>query len=837
MSKKRKELIIPLLILMAGIVLPGTMAKTITRSSIESAKANTELYAKMYSGYLASNLDKGLSITDTLEQTIIAGEGNISQQAFEAIAENMMEDYIQSIQLAPDGVVTEIYPAEGNEEGLGDLIHRDDERGISCRYARDNDVVIMQGPFELMQGGSGIAIRNPIYLLDRNGEKTFWGFSIVMIRVPEIFSDTIESLSDFGYSYRLSKTASPGKTGFVEVYSSGNELPDDACVYPFEAGDCEWKLEIAPVDGWYDKKSIFMKCAPSVLFFVVMAFLVHLFFKRSRLANERKQQKLRGDVHRMEEERKLERQVQTYAVAMGVEYPLAVEMDYLNNRYQAIGYTAASDKTMKETGKPDELIRLSVETIPDKKQADVFRALFSPEKVTTAFRSGQTEISFRCRQRAEDETIHWIETKVICTECAENSVHGILLVKSVDDEVRNEELRIEAQKANQAKSRFLLRMSHDIRTPLNGIIGMLDIAEQYPNDLKKQKDCRDKERESAQTLLEIVNEVLDMSKLESGKIELEHIPFDLVEVAKGGRTMLRSQAEGRGIEIVRESYEMPYRKLIGSPAHLKRIVMNILSNAIKYNRDNGKIYLSLCTALLDENRVRLEFKCRDTGCGMSKEFAEHIFEPFTQEEESARSQYGGTGLGMAIAKNLTELMGGTITVESEKGKGTSFELKIPFEIDRSEQKEQSSESDTESETPSLCGMKLLLAEDNELNMEIAKFLLEEAGAEIIEASDGQEAVDVFAKSAPYELDAILMDIMMPVMDGHEATRAIRAMDRPDAKKIPIIAMTASAFAEDRIAAKKAGMNAHLAKPLDTGLVIRTIARYVGGYRKENEKCQ
>ncbi len=831
-KKRRKELIIPLLILIAGFVLPGTMAKTITHNSIEASKTNTELYAKMYSEYLTTNLDKGLSITDTLEQAVIAGEGNITQQAFNAIAENMMEDYIQSIQLAPDGVVTEVYPAEENEESLMDLINRDDERGASCRYARDHDVVIMQGPLELVQGGSGIAIRNPIYLLDSDGEKNFWGFSIVMIWVPEIFSDTIEALSDFGYDYRLSKTASPENKSFVEVYNSGAELPADVLSYQFEVGDCKWKLEIAPADGWYDKKSVFMKCAPSVLFFVAMALIVHLFFKRNRLANERKQQKLQGDVRRMEEERKLEHQVQMYAAAMGVEYPVAVEADYLNNRYQSIGYTTTFNERMKDAGRLDELIRVSAESIPDEKQAGVFKGLFDMEKMIAAFQNGQTEISFRCGQGAEDETIHWIEIKAICTECTEAAVHGIILVKNVDDEVRNEELRIEAQKANQTKSQFLLRMSHDIRTPLNGILGMLDIAEQYPDDPIKQKDCRDKERESAQTLLEIVNEVLDMSKLESGKTELEHIPFDIVELAKEGRTMLRSQAESRGIKIVRESYEVTVSRLIGSPAHLKRIVMNILSNAIKYNRDNGKIYLSLRTVPIDESRVTFEFTCRDTGCGMSQEFAEHIFEPFTQEGESARSQYGGTGLGMAIARNLTELMGGTITVESKKGEGTTFEVKIPFEIDKSEPEKRPAESDTESDMISLDGMKLLLAEDNELNMEIAKFLLEEAGAQIIETVNGKEAVETFAKSAPYEIDAILMDIMMPVMNGHEATREIRAMDRPDAKQIPIIAMTASAFAEDRIAAKNAGMNEHLAKPLDTKLAIRTVARYVGEYKEE-----
>lgn len=827
-NKIKREFIIPLLILIAGIVLPGMMAKTIISNNIESSKANTKLYAKMYSGYLTSNLDKALSITNALEQTVIASDGKIDALAFDGIAENMMENYIQSIQLAPNGVVSEIYPSEGNEAGLIDLINREDEQGITSRYARDHDEVVMQGPYKLTQGGKGIAIRNPIYLLDEDGNKSFWGFSIVIIRTPEIFSESIEDFSHFNFNYRLLKTSSSENQSYVEVYHSKEKLASDALSYKFKVGDDQWKLEIAPKNGWYDKKSVLMKCLPSVLFFVTMAFIVHLFFRRNRLLNEQKQRKLEADVSRMEEERKLENQVQMYAVAMGVEYPLAAEADYLNNRFQMIGYTTSFNQDRINAGQLDDLLNKSAAFIPNEKQRKTFMDLFNRQKLIEAFQNEQEEIIFRYMLKAKDGKLHWIETKAICTECTEDSIQGIILAKSVDNEVKNEELRIEAEKANRIKSQFLLRMSHDIRTPLNGIVGMLDIADQYPNDLDKQKDCRDKERESAKTLLEIVNEVLDMSKLESGKIELEHVPFDLLELAKNGRSMLRMQIESRGIEIVREAYEVPVHRLIGSPAHLKRIIMNIVSNAIKYNRYKGKIYLSLRTIPLDENRVNFEFKCRDTGQGMSQEFIEHIFEPFTQESETARSQYGGTGLGMAIAKNLTEKMGGSISVESKVGEGTSFEVKIPFEIDKAIPI-QDTESD--GQTPSLKGMKLLLVEDNKMNMEIAKFLLENAGAQIIETSNGKEAIEVFTESKVYEMDAILMDIMMPVMDGNEATKAIRAMDRLDAKRIPIIAMTASAFAEDRIASKKAGMNAHLAKPLDTKLVIRTIAQCVKEYRK------
>ncbi len=383
----------------------------------------------------------------------------------------------------------------------------------------------------------------------------------------------------------------------------------------------------------------------------------------------------------------------------------------------------------------------------------------------------------------------------------------------------------DAEQANRAKTDFLLRMSHDIRTPLNGIVGMLDVAERCREDIGKRDECKEKVRESAQVLLELINEVLDMNKLESGNVVLEHEPFDIKAVSRNVFTLVSRQAEVRGIEIIEEECHVPHHRLLGSPVHYKRIMTNILSNAIKYNKENGKIYITCREIQGNENEVNIEFKCRDTGLGMSPEFMEHIFEPFTQENENSRSEYGGTGLGMSITKKLTDKMGGKITVESEKDKGTTFDVIIPFEIDKSEEKEKNEK--TGERADSISGLKILLVEDNELNMEIAKFLLEEEGVSVVEARNGKEAVETFAKSEFFEFDIILMDIMMPVMNGYEATENIRKMVRPDAAKVPIIAMTANAFTEDRIATKKAGMNEHIAKPLDIKLVIQTISRNVG----------
>ena len=382
----------------------------------------------------------------------------------------------------------------------------------------------------------------------------------------------------------------------------------------------------------------------------------------------------------------------------------------------------------------------------------------------------------------------------------------------------------EAKNANAAKTEFLLRMSHDIRTPLNGIVGMLEIADRFPNDVQKQTECRTKTKESSKVLLELINEVLDMSKLESGEVVLEHIPFNLAEISREIHSIVDRQAEERGINIVEKDYNVPHSHLIGSPMHFKRLVLNILSNAIKYNKENGSIFITALEKNFDGSTATIEFICQDTGIGMSPEFQQRIFEPFSQENASPRSKFGGTGLGMSITKSLVEKMGGTISLESVKNEGTTFVVTIPFEIDPEQGAEI--ELEQEAENFSIGGMNIILAEDNELNMEIAKFLLNDGGANIIEAHNGQEAVDAFANSEPGFIDVILMDVMMPVMDGYEATRQIRALNRPDAGNVPIIAMTANAFVEDKISARKAGMNEHIAKPLDPKQVVKAIAKLV-----------
>ncbi len=406
-----------------------------------------------------------------------------------------------------------------------------------------------------------------------------------------------------------------------------------------------------------------------------------------------------------------------------------------------------------------------------------------------------------------------------------NQVHQKL--EQEKDEKYKAELLIAAKKAeaaNEAKTEFLQRMSHDIRTPINGICGLVNMAEHYADNMEKQTEYRTKVKEASNLLLELVNDVLDMSKLESGEIVLEEIPFNLSKISREVFVVIEQMAAEQNIQIKWEKKEITHRDLIGSPGYVKRVMMNILSNAMKYNRENGHIYISCIEIPSGQpETTTMEFVCRDTGIGMTEEFQKHIFEPFAQEHSGSRTKFAGTGLGMPIAKKLIEKMGGTITFESVEGVGTTFVIRVPFRIDT----DRDSKVETGEKTEvSIRGLHILLAEDNELNMEIAEFMLQNEGAKVTKAWDGQEAVKIFEKSRSGEFDVILMDIMMPVMNGYEAAKMIRSLDKEDAKAIPIIAMTANAFAEDRIRAKEAGMDEHVAKPVDVELLIKVIHRLV-----------
>ena len=392
---------------------------------------------------------------------------------------------------------------------------------------------------------------------------------------------------------------------------------------------------------------------------------------------------------------------------------------------------------------------------------------------------------------------------------------------------KNEQLKEaveKADRANLAKTNFLSRMSHDIRTPLNGIIGLLKINSAHSDDEQLVRENREKMLVSANHLLSLINDILQMSKLEDGEVILSHEVISIPDIMKEIDTIVGQRAADSGITMEYhndgKALDTPY--VYGSPLHIRQLLLNIYSNCIKYNKLNGKVNTKMSSTRCDNGTVIYEWVISDTGIGMSQEFVDHIFEPFTQESVDARSVYNGTGLGMAIVKNLVDTMGGSIVVTSTQGVGTTFVIRLPLEIADVAPENHITQNNVKK--PDIKGLRLLLVEDNELNAEIAGTLLKDEGAEITVVRDGKQALDMFRENKPGTFDGILMDIMMPVMNGLEATKAIRALDREDAGTIPIIAMTANAFAEDARQCIEAGMNAHLSKPLNMDKVISTIAK-------------
>ena len=394
-----------------------------------------------------------------------------------------------------------------------------------------------------------------------------------------------------------------------------------------------------------------------------------------------------------------------------------------------------------------------------------------------------------------------------------------LNLKLQQSQTELQEALTQAKAANAAKTTFLNNMSHDIRTPINGIIGMLTIIRKNKDDHARIRDCLHKIELSSQLLLSLVNDVLDMAQLENGTVVLRSESMNLDEVCGSITNSVLFQAEAAGLTVTGEHDDFSGIYVRSSALHLKKILMNLFTNCVKYNKPGGSIHMQMHMLERTDAKITCQFIIEDTGLGMSEDFIKnHLFNPFEQADESPRSSYMGTGLGMSIVHQLIEQMGGTISVESKLGEGSRFTVVLPFELDRD------ATAATSPQTPSdISGARLLVAEDNELNMEIALFLLHDSGAQTVPVQNGRQALAAFRDSEPGSFDAILMDVMMPEMDGLEAAKAIRALDRPDAKTIPIIAMTANVFKEDREKCLAAGMNAHLSKPLDAETMKRTIS--------------
>ena len=688
----KKELWIPVFVLMIGLVVLVNIDIRADSSQRDLIRSRAELNAVTYADHMKADIVRGIDITNTFEQIVISENGKISM--FSKVAENMMADYIQSIQIAPDGVVTEIYPEDGNEAGKIDLIY-DKERGkISC-YARDNDVITMQGPFSLKQGGTGIAVRNPVYVEQKNGERTFWGFTIVIIRVPDIFADSIKSLTDFSYEYKLSKSIAPWDETYEEVYGSVVEMIDPV-TYTFELGDSQWILEVMPENGWNSNEKLYRLWGCGLLIVLLLTGFVFMIML----------------LHRTQE----------------------------------------SENTVVELNKK--------------------------------------------------------------------------LQKALE----------QAKTASVEKSNFLFNMSHDIRTPMNAVIGMTSLIRHDAGNKDKVIEYADKIDISSQHLLGIINDILDMSKIEAGKTVFKYDDFSILNFIQEINNLFHSQIDEKK-QILTTKKNIRHEWVNGDQLRLMQIFSNLLSNAVKYTQEGGEIQFLVEECETNSSvHAKYRFLVRDNGIGMSADFKDKIFDAFTRAESSVTNKIQGTGLGMAITRNLVEAMGGTIDLESELGQGSCFEVFIELRIAEDRTVALAAQEKTDEQDGNILqGMRFLCAEDNELNAEILTELLKIEGAECTICENGEEILKAFEQSAPGDYDMILMDVQMPVMNGYEATKAIRRSSHELAKKIPIIAMTANAFSEDIQHSLAAGMNAHVSKPVEMKVLEKTIRSIKSG--GEAPKCR
>ena len=473
---------------------------------------------------------------------------------------------------------------------------------------------------------------------------------------------------------------------------------------------------------------------------------------------------------------------------------------------------------------PEELMEASGGTItdlahPDDLEQGIAHALEQYSK------ADHYEITYR--MKCKDGSWKYIEDRGHKIRKPDGVIEHWNLILDKNELVEKNIALESEKKANKSKSDFLSRMSHDMRTPLNGIIGLMDICMKHPEDRTLVDSSRLKARVAADHLLSLINDTLELSKLENEEAKLAKEDFYLPELLHEVETIAQMRADEECITIrfMDDHYSIPYPNLIGSSLHVKQIFLNLITNSIKYNHKNGSVDCYLKEEKESDERVLVDVTIKDTGIGMSEDFLKNIFQPFVQADQGARSQYKGTGLGMAIVKELLERMDGTIQIDSVENQGTTIHVVIPFEI-----AEEPAVVQEMSELPkgNLSGCRILLAEDNELNREIAAFLLKDEGISVTEAEDGQQAVECFLKMPEGYYDAVLMDIMMPVMDGYQAARAIRGSGKKDAEMIPIIAITANAFAEDKRKTMEAGMDAHLSKPLNVKELMDTIRKFCAG---------
>ena len=646
--------------------------------NLEKDEKTTGKYmAQITEKRVRARLDQYSMLSALLGNYISAGE-NLDENTFSELAEKIPNEdgVIKAFELAPEGIVTDIYPKQGNEGAFGLDVLREHEQKKDAILARDSGKYTIGGPYQLKQGGTGALLFNPVYQDNNSEQDEFWGFVILVIDWDRFIEEiNLDYLSDADFCYRI-WTYDRGSSDKIILAESQDNMSDNILTVECTVPNNTWYFDIIHSRGWIPRFYQIMCIVISCIFSLLIATVFYLISSKK---------------HR-------ERQ-----------------------------YEAELEKSAEQ-----------------------------------------------------------------------------------------------AKNANEAKTRFLFNMSHDIRTPMNAIVGFSGLLEKNLQNERKAKEYLEKIQSSSNLLLRIINQVLEMARIESGTAVLQLKAEDMDALFHRVNTVFEEDVRKKNLQY-HAVLDVRHHYVVCDQTKLQEIMLNIISNAIKYTPEGHSIYVEVHEAVSENpSKIRYIFSCEDTGIGMSEEYLPHIYEEFSREHSTTENKVPGTGLGLPIIKSMIELMGGSIQVESRQGIGTKFTIDLSFDIALKEEVYGSEDTIESSAIHTIKGKRILLVEDNELNAEIAKTVLEDVGALITRAENGQQALELFKEKPAGTFDVILMDLMMPVMDGYTATRKIRELERSDAKTVPIIAMTANAFKEDAEKCIAVGMNAHLAKPLDIEKMKMTI---------------
>ena len=646
--------------------------------NLEKDEKTTGKYmAQITEKRVRARLDQYSMLSALLGNYISAGE-NLDENTFSELAEKIPNEdgVIKAFELAPEGIVTDIYPKQGNEGAFGLDMLQEHERKKDAVLAKESGKYTLGGPYQLKQGGTGALLFNPVYQDNNSDDGGFWGFVILVIDWNRFLGEiNLDYLSDADFCYRI-WTYNRDSSDRIILAESQGDMPDNILTVECAVPNNTWYFDIIPSEGWSPRSYWIMCIVISYVFSLLIATVFYLISSKK---------------HR-------ERQ-----------------------------YEAELEKSAEQ-----------------------------------------------------------------------------------------------AKNANEAKTRFLFNMSHDIRTPMNAIVGFSGLLEKNLQNERKAKEYLEKIQSSGNLLLRIINQVLEMARIESGTAVLQLKAEDMDALFHRVNTVFEEDVRKKNLQY-HAVLDVRHHYVVCDQTKLQEIMLNIISNAIKYTPEGHSIYVEVHEAVSENpSKIRYIFSCEDTGIGMSEEYLPHIYEEFSREHSTTENKVPGTGLGLPIIKSMIELMGGSIQVESRQGIGTKFTIDLSFDIALKEEVYGSEDTIESSAIYTIKGKRILLVEDNELNAEIAKTVLEDVGALITRAENGQQALELFKEKPAGTFDVILMDLMMPVMDGYTATRKIRELERSDAKTVPIIAMTANAFQEDAEKCIAVGMNAHLAKPLDIEKMKKTI---------------